>query len=145
MQNLTINKPTNLIINSLNDHADLELIHLPVSPNDKLLIDALDKTLSELIAMDSITPWNIPAHNISLSDESHINIYSIPLSWADEAIESNDKEFEDLFEILFSQLPQESKPNGIPSHSIIVHDLETLQIHYNDHTINIIYHYTGQW
>ena len=145
MENLTINKPTNLIINSLNNHEDLELFHLPVLPDNNQLIDALDKTLNELIAMDSVKSWNIQAHNISLSDESHINIYSIPLSWADEAIESNDKTFEDLFEILFSQLPQWIKPNGVPSHSIIIHDLETLQIHYNDHTINIIYHYTGQW
>ena len=145
MQNITINKPTNLTINSLNDHEDLELFHLPVLQDNNRLIDALDKTLNELIAMDSVKSWNIQAHNISLSDESHINIYSIPLSWADEAIESNDKTFEDLFELLFSQLQPGIKPNGVPSHSIIVHDIETLQIHYNDHTINIIYHYTGQW
>ena len=145
MENITINKPTNLIINSLNNHDDLELFHLPIIPDNDQLIEALDKTLNELIAMDSIKSWNIQSHNISLSDESRIIVYSIPLSWADEAIESNDKTFEDLFEILFSQLPQGSKPNGVPSHSIIIHDLETLQIHYNDHTINIIYHYTGQW
>lgn len=145
METITINKPTNVTINSLNDHDNIELIHLPVSQDNNQLTDALGRTLNELIATDSIKYWSIQAHNISLSDESHITIYSIPLSWADEAIESNDKTFEDLFEILFSQLPQGTKPNGAPSHSIIIHDLETLQIHYNDHTINILYHYTGQW
>lgn len=145
MQNLTINKPTNLTIDSLNYHDEIELFHLPVSPDNNMLIDALDKTMNELIAMDSVKSWDIQTSQLSLSDESHINIYSIPLSWADEAIDDNDKTFEDFFEILFSQLPQESKPNGVPAHSIIIHDLETLQIHYNDHSINILYHFTGQW
>lgn len=145
MEHITIHKPTNVTINSLNYRDDLELIHLPVLPDNNLLIYALDKTLNELIAMDSIKSWNIQAHNIPLSDESHITLYSIPLSWADEMIEANDKTFDDLFEILFSQFPQGTKPNGNPSHSIIIHDIETLQIHYNDHTINILYHYTGQW
>lgn len=142
----TINKPTNLIIESLNCHDDIELIHLPILPDNNQIIDALTKTLNKLDARDSIKLWNITHHNISLTDESHITIYSIPLSGADEMIETNDKTFEDLFEILFSQFPQESKPNGgVPSHSIIIHDLETLQIHYNDQTINLIYHHTGQW
>lgn len=145
MQTTNINQPINLTINSQADHDDINIINLPVIPDNNRLIDALDKTLNELIAMDSIKSWNIQAHNISLSDESHITIYSIPLSWAHEAIESNDQTFDDLFEILFSQLPQGTKPAGNPSHSIIIHDLETLQIHYNDHTINILYHYTGQW
>ena len=139
MQTITINKPTNLTINSLNDHEDLKLFYLPVLPDNNQLIDALDKTLNELIAMDSVKSWNIQAHNISLSDELYITIYSIPLSGADEAIESNDKTFEDLFQILFSKLQQGLKPNEIPSHSIIIHDLETLQIYYNDHTINILW------
>lgn len=145
MQTTNINQPINLTINSQANHDDINIINLPVIPDNNRIIDALDKTLNELIAMDTIKSWNIQGHNISLSDESHITIYSIPLSWADEMLESNDKTFEDLFEILFSQFPQETKPNGIPSHSIIIHDLETLQIHYNDHTINILYHYTGQW
>lgn len=141
----TINQPANLVINSLNNHDDLEIIHLPILPDNDQIIDIMEKTLNELIAMDSIKHWNIQYHNISLPDESHITIYSIPLSPADTMAKINDETFEDLFEILFSTLPKESKPEGIPSHSIIIHDIETLEIHYNDNTINIIYHYTGQW
>lgn len=145
MQTKIINQPINLTINSQANHEDIEIINLPILPDNNQVIDALDKTLNELIAMDSIKLWNIQHHNISLSDESHITIFSIPLSWDESMDKANDETFENLIEILFSQFPQGTKPNGIPFHSIIIHDIETLQIHYNDHSINILYHYTGQW
>ena len=120
--------------------------------NSESLYEGIATTVNELLAMDSIKDSDlISNHQNSFSDESFYKVLTIklptPYPYADN--EDNyliqDKLWRDLLDILFPLLKTDT-PDSKNAHLFIYNDntTETLELHYNDETITIMYHISAQ-
>lgn len=118
--------------------------HFQFDPND--LNGTLGITVNELIATDIIKEsdvihqWESP----DSQDESYTRVLVIQYPESDP----NGIQFQnDFLDILFHN-HKDNKPN-IPEeetcHLHIQNNTEYADLHFNDNTLHIIYHYTGQW
>ena len=121
--------------------------------NNNAIIDAISAVLNELVATDLISDNNIIEsyrnHNL---DESKNYSYTILLPFTygrnpdDDNLEAqtliHKNIWHELITILGNQL---GLVITYEDHQIIYSNSEYLMIHFDDETINIIYHYTGQW
>ena len=122
--------------------------------NNNAIIDAISAVLNKLVATDLISDNNITGsyrnHNL---DESKNYSYTILLPFPygrnpdDDNLEAQTLEihkniWHELITILGNQL---GLVITYEDHQIIYSNSEYLMIHFDDETIHIIYHYTGQW
>lgn len=122
--------------------------------NNNAIMDAISAVLNELVATDLISDNNITGsyrnHNL---DESMNYSYTILLPSPygrnpdDDDLEAKNNEIHDniwheLLTMLGNQLGQVIL---YEDHQIIYSNTEYLMLHFNDETVHIIYHYTGQW
>lgn len=121
--------------------------------NNNAIIYAISAVLNELVATDLISDNNIIEsyrnHNL---DESKNYSYTILLPFPygrnpdDDNLEAqtliHKNIWHELITILGNQL---GLVITYEDHQIIYSNSEYLMIHFDDETINIIYHYTGQW
>lgn len=127
------------------------IIEITTNANDdKLTIIQLENSNAHLSTVFS----NIPKHQVishtqfktefSSGDESNIKAISIQLN--PNYTETHEDIFNNLInELSYGIISQEFPQDKNYSHTLIIHGIETLQIHWNDNTINILYHCTGQW
>ena len=129
----------------------LNIIEITTNANDdKLTIIQLEKNhlnLSKIISRPDLY-GSFDAHTqfqtqFSSGDESNIQAISFKLN--PYFTETHDETFENLIKGLSKLIGQEFPQDKNYSHTLIISGLETLQIHWNDNTINILYHCTGQW
>ena len=124
--------------------------------NSESLYDGIATTVNELLAMDSIKDSDlISNHQNSFSDDSFYKVLTIklPTPYADD--EDNypiqDKLWNDLLDILFpllkTPLLKMDTPDSKNAHLFIYNDntTETLELHFNDDTITIMCHISGQY
>ena len=118
--------------------------------NSESLYDGIATTVNELLAMDSIKDSNIITnHQDHFFDDSSYKVLTIkyPTPYADD--EDNypiqDNIWENLITTFFSLLKWDA-PDSKNSHLFIYNDntTETLELHYNDETITIMYHISAQ-
>ena len=118
--------------------------------NSESLYDGIATTVNELLAMDSIKDSDlISNHQNSFSDDSFYKVLTIklPTPYADD--EDNypiqEKLWKDLLDILFPLLKTDT-PDSKNCHLFIYNDntTETLELHFNDETITIMYHISNQ-
>ena len=118
--------------------------------NSESLYDGIATTVNELLAMDSIKDSDlISNHENSFIDDSLYKVltFKLPTPYADD--EDNypiqDNIWENLITTLFSLLKVDA-PDSKNSHLFIYNDntTETLELHYNDETITIMYHISAQ-
>lgn len=124
------------------------------TPNNNFIIEALENAFNEFSAMYHHIKLKA-SYEKSFDDESYFAFKSIPLPWPyqpndeDDFLEQNmaaNEEFEKDFSDLLRQFLKQDWNLTEYSHYLIINDdLETLEIHFNDDVLNIIYHYTGQW
>ena len=122
--------------------------------NNNAIIDAISAVLNELVATDLISDNNITGsyrnHNL---DESKNYSYTIllPSPYGRNPdynfLKAKNNEIHDnirheLLTMLGNQLGQAIL---YEDHHIIYSNSEYLMLHFNDETVHIIYHYTGQW
>ena len=122
--------------------------------NNNAIIDAIYVVLKELVETDLISDNNITGsyryHNL---DESKNYSYTILLPFPygrnpdDDNLEAQTIEihkniWHELITIIGNQL---GLVITYENHQIIYSNSEYLMIHFDDETIHIIYHYTGQW
>lgn len=122
--------------------------------NNNAIIDAIYVVLKELVETDLISDNNITGsyrnHNF---DESKNYSYTILLPFPygrnpdDDNLEAQTLEihkniWHELITILGNQL---GLVITYGDHQIIYSNSEYLMIHFDDETVHIIYHYTGQW
>ena len=122
--------------------------------NNNSIIDAIYAVLKELVATDLISDNNITGsyrnHNL---DESLNYSYTIMLpspygrNPGNDDLKAKNNEIHDniwheLLTMLGNQLGQVIL---YEDHQIIYSNSEYLMLHFNDETVHIIYHYTGQW
>ena len=122
--------------------------------NNNAIIDAISYVLNELVATDLMLQSEITGsyrnHNL---DESKNYSYTIMLPSPygrnpdDDNLEAQTLEihkniWHELITILGNQL---GLVITYGDHQIIYSNSEYLMIHFDDETIHIIYHYTGQW
>lgn len=118
------------------------------SQDNNFLLTVLGTTVNELIAMDILKERDIISRYQfpRLDDESLSEYLVIQIPNLDQYPEG--KEFEqDFLHILFLKFPN-LKPR-IPAeetcHIYLHTDTESADIHFNDSTLHIFYHYNGQW
>ena len=118
--------------------------------NSESLYDGIATTVNELLAMDSIKDSDlISNHQDSFSDDSFHKVLTFKLPTPYDDAEDNDPIqdviWEDLLDILF-RLLKTAAPDSKNSHLFIYNDntTETLELHYNDETITIMYHMSAQ-
>ena len=118
--------------------------------NSESLYEGIATTVNELLAADWLKDSDlISNHQDSLSEESikKIKNYKLPTPNAND--EDNypiqDNIWENLITTLFSLLKMDA-PDSKNSHLFIYNDntTETLELHYNDETITIMYHISAQ-
>lgn len=118
--------------------------------NSESLYDGIAATVNELLAADWIKDSDlISNHQDSFSDDSFYKVltFKLPTPYAED--EDNypiqDNIWEDLLTHLFSLLKTDV-PDSKNSHLFIYNDntTETLELHYNDETITIMYHISAQ-
>ena len=118
--------------------------------NSESLYDGIATTVNELLAADWLKDSDlISNHQDSFSDDSFYKVltFKLPTPYADD--EDNypiqDNIWENLLTILFSLLKTDA-PDSKNSHLFIYNDntTETLELHYNDETITIMYHISAQ-
>ena len=119
-------------------------------PNSESLYDGIATTVNELLAMDSIKDSDlISNHQDSFSDDSFHKVLTFKLPTPYDDAEDNDpiqeNLWKDLLDILFSLLKTDA-PDSKNSHLFIYNDntTETLELHFNDETITIMCHISGQ-
>lgn len=127
---------------------DTTNINAIIRNSEKVSIEeALNKTLDQLISSKLISNNNI-IHSYShiSSDESKVRVLTIlPNEGSNHEIDilSSDNIWKELLDLigeytkctyLFQKYQQ-----------LIYNETESLQLSYNDETIDILYHYTGQW
>ena len=119
--------------------------------NSESLYDGVSTTVNELLAMDSIKDSDlISNHENSFSDDSFYKVltFKLPTPYADD--EDNypiqDTLWENLLTILFPLLKTDAPDPKDNIHLFIYNDntTETLELHYNDETITIMYHISAQ-
>ena len=118
--------------------------------NSESLYEGIATTVNELLAADWLKDSDlISNHQDSFSDDSFYKVLTIklPTPYADD--EDNypiqDNLWKDLLDILFPLLKTDT-PDSKNSHLFIYNDntTETLELHYNDETITIMYHISAQ-
>ena len=118
--------------------------------NSESLYEGIATTVNELLAADWIKDSDlISNHQDSFLDDSFYKVltFKLPTPYADD--EDNypiqDNIWENLITILFSLLKMDA-PDSKNSHLFIYNDntTETLELHYNDETITIMYHISAQ-
>lgn len=118
--------------------------------NSESLYEGIATTVNELLAADWIKDSDlISNHQDSFLDDSFYKVltFKLPTPYADD--EDNypiqDNIWENLLTILFSLLKMDA-PDSKNSHLFIYNDntTETLELHYNDETITIMYHISAQ-
>ena len=118
--------------------------------NSESLYEGIATTVNELLAADWIKDSDlISNHQDSFSDDSFYKVltFKLPTPYAED--EDNDpiqdNIWENLLTILFSLLKMDA-PDSKNSHLFIYNDntTETLELHYNDETITIMYHISAQ-
>ena len=118
--------------------------------NSESLYDGIATTVNELLAADWLKDSDlISNHQDSFSDDSFYKVltFKLPTPYADD--EDNypiqDNIWENLITILFSLLKVDA-PDSNNSHLFIYNDntTETLELHFNDETITIMYHMSAQ-
>ena len=118
--------------------------------NSESLYDGIATTVNELLAADWLKDSDlISNHQDSFLDDSFYKVltFKLPTPYADD--EDNypiqDNIWENLLTILFSLLKVDA-PDSKNSHLFIYNDntTETLELHYNDETITIMYHISAQ-
>lgn len=120
-------------------------------PNSESLYDGIATTVNELLAMDSLKDFDlISNHQDSFFDDSFYKVltFKLPIPYADD--EDNYSVWEniwkDLLDILFSLLKTDAPDSKDIHHLFIYNDntTETLELHFNDETITIMYHNSNQ-
>ena len=118
--------------------------------NSESLYDSIATTVNELLAADWLKDSDlISNHQDSFLDDSFYKVltFKLPTPYADD--EDNypiqDNIWENLITTLFSLLKVDA-PDSKNSHLFIYNDntTETLELHYNDETITIMYHISAQ-
>ena len=118
--------------------------------NSESLYDGIATTVNELLAADWLKDSDlISNHQDSFLDDSFYKVltFKLPTPYAED--EDNDpiqdNIWDNLLTILFSLLKTDA-PDSKNSHMFIYNDntTETLELHYNDETITIMYHISGQ-
>ena len=118
--------------------------------NSESLYEGIATTVNELLAADWLKDSDlISNHQDSFSDDSFYKVltFKLPTPCADD--EDNypiqDNIWENLLTTLFSLLKVDA-PDSKNSHLFIYNDntTETLELHYNDETITIMYHISAQ-
>ena len=118
--------------------------------NSESLYDGIATTVNELLAADWLKDSDlISNHQDSFLDDSFYKVltFKLPTPYAED--EDNDpiqdNIWENLLTILFSLLKMDA-PDSKNSHLFIYNDntTETLELHYNDETITIMYHISAQ-
>ena len=118
--------------------------------NSESLYEGIATTVNELLAADWLKDSDlISNHQDSFSDDSFYKVltFKLPTPYADD--EDNypiqDNIWENLITTLFSLLKMDA-PDSKNSHLFIYNDntTETLELHYNDETITIMYHISAQ-
>ena len=125
--------------------------------NSESLYEGIATTVNELLAMDSIKDSDlISNHQSSFSDDSFYKVLTIklPTPYPYDDDEDNypiqDKLWKDLLDILFplikTPLLKTATPDSKNAHLFIYNDYttETLELHFNDYTLTIIYHISNQ-
>ena len=121
--------------------------------NNNAIIDAISAVLNELVATDLISDNNIIEsyrnHNL---DESKNYSYTILLPFPygrnpdDDNLEAQTLIHKNIWHKLITILGNQlGLVITYEDHQIIYSNSEYLMIHYGDETIQISYHYTGQW
>ena len=121
--------------------------------NNNAIIDAISAVLNELVATDLISDNNIIEsyrnHNL---DESKNYSYTILLPFpygrnpGDDNLEAQTLFHKNIWHELITILGNKlGLVITYEDHQIIYSNSEYLMIHFDDETIHIIYHYTGQW
>ena len=118
--------------------------------NSESLYDGIATTVNELLAADWLKDSDlISNHQDSFSDDSFYKVltFKLPTPYADaeDNYPIQDNIWENLLSILFSLLKTDA-PDSKNSHLFIYNDntTETLELHYNDETITIMYHISAQ-
>lgn len=127
------------------------IIEITTNANDdKLTIIQLEKSNTSLSTiLSNLTQRQVILYTqfkteFSSGDESNIKAISFQLN--PHYTETHEEIFNNLVNRLSQDLiGQEFPQDKNYSHTLIIHGIETLQIHWNDNTINILYHCTGQW
>ena len=118
--------------------------------NSESLYDGIATTVNELLAMDHLKDSDlISNHQDSFFDDSFYKVltFKLPTPYADgeDNYPIQDNIWENLITTLFSLLKVDA-PDSKNSHLFIYNDntTETLELHYNDETITIMYHISAQ-
>ena len=118
--------------------------------NSESLYEGISTTVNELLAMDWLKDSDlISNHENSFFDDSFHKVltFKLPTPYADDEDNYSIQEnlWKDLLDILFSLLKVDA-PDSKNSHLFIYNDntTETLELHFNDETITIMCHISGQ-
>ena len=118
--------------------------------NSESHYDGIATTVNELLAMDYMKDLDlISNHENSFIDNSFYKVltFKLPTPYADDEDNYSIQEnlWNDLLDILFSLLKTDA-PDSKNSHLFIYNDntTETLELHFNDETITIMCHISGQ-
>ena len=118
--------------------------------NSESLYEGIATTVNELLAADWLKDSDlISNHQDSFSDDSFYKVLTFKLPTPYDDDEDNypiqDNIWENLLAILFSLIKMDA-PDSKNSHLFIYNDntTETLELHYNDETITIMYHISAQ-
>ena len=127
---------------------DITNINAIINNGEKVSIyGALNKTLDQLICSKLISSNNIinQYSHISL-DESKVEVLTI-LPPTESNPEINILNSDNIWAELLDRIGEYTKCTYlIKEHQQLIHnEAESLQLSYNDETIDIIYHFTGQW
>ena len=118
------------------------------SQDNNFLSEVLGTTVNELLAMDTIKERDIISRYQfpRLDDESLSEYLVIQIPNLDQ--DPSGTEFQkDFLHILSLQFPdlKPSIPEEETCHLYLHTDTESADIHFNDSTLHIFYHYNGQW
>ena len=118
--------------------------------NSESLYEGIATTVNELLAADWLKDSDlISNHQDSFLDDSFYKVltFKLPTHYDDDEKDDpiQDNIWENLLTILFSLLKTDD-PDSKNSHLFIYNDntTETLELHYNDETITIMYHISAQ-
>ena len=118
--------------------------------NSESLYDGIATTVNELLAADWLKDSDlISNHQDSFLDDSFYKVLTFKLPTPYDDDEDNypiqDNIWENLITTFFSLLKTDA-PDSKNSHLFIYNDntTETLELHYNDETITIMYHISAQ-
>ena len=114
------------------------------------LYEGIATTVNELLAADWLKDSDlISNHQDSFLDDSFYKVltFKLPTPYADDEDDYSIQEniWKDLLDILFPLLKTDT-PDSKNSHLFIYNDntTETLELHFNDETITIMYHISAQ-